>query len=127
MIDFSEMLQNHLLQTDLPVYFEHFLTKDTEVPCVSWRLDDDYTRVKGDNLGFNWIYVSVKIWGKNKETFATYAPIVDYLMSKIGFKERIGTNELWTTGIGQYEMRYRGSYMETYDTPTPLNNNNKED
>lgn len=114
MTDFSTLLQDHLKQADLPVYFEHFLTKDTAVPCVSWRLDDDYSRVKGDNLAFNWIYVSVKVWGKDKAVFATYSPLVDELMKQLGFT-RVGTTELWATGIGQYEMRYRGTYRENYE------------
>lgn len=115
MVDLSTLLQDTLSAINLPVYYEHFLTKDTDVPCISWRLDDDYTRVKGDNLGFNWVYVSVKVWGKDKAVFAKYSPIVDKIMSTIGFKERIGTNELWATGIGQYEMRYRGTYRENYE------------
>lgn len=114
MTDMSKVLQSNLSAIDLPVYFEHFLTKDTDVPCISWRLDDDSSRVKGDNLSFSWIYVSVKVWGKDKAIFATYSPLVDEAMRKLGFT-RIGTNELWATGIGQYEMRYRGTYRENYE------------
>lgn len=114
MTDLSSLIKQHLEQSNLPVYYEHFLTKDTEVPCVSYRLDDDYNRVMGSNLSFSWIYVSVKVWGKSKETFDNYSPLVDSLMRQLGF-ERIGTNELWATGIGQYEMRYRGTYRENYE------------
>ena len=111
MIDFSTQIQSQLLTIGLPVYFEHFLTKETEVPCLSWRVENDYTRVRGDNLSFSWIYVAVKIWGKSKEIFEQYSDSVDQLMHKMGF-ERIATNELWATGIGQLELRYSGTYKE---------------
>lgn len=111
MTDFSKYLQSKLSTLGLPVYFEHFLTEKTEVPCLSWRTDNDLTRVRGSNLSFSWLYVAVKIWGKDKAVFEKYSDKVDSLMHLLGF-ERIATNELWATGIGQLELRYRGTYKE---------------
>lgn len=113
MVDFSEWIQRHLSAIGLPVYNELRISKTTETPCLTWRLDNDYNRLQGDNLGFSWVQFAIKIWCTDKMIMSEYVRPVDLLMRNLGL-ERISSNELWAGGVGQLELRYRGSYRENY-------------
>lgn len=113
MIDISELIQRHLESLGLPVYNELSIERTTPTPCMTWRLDNDYTRANGDNLSFNWVQVSVKLWCNKKEVVAEYVQPISGLMRQLGF-EQIGTNELRAGGITQLETRWRGTYRQNY-------------
>lgn len=113
MIDYKPTLVSELKTLGLPVHYELFLKKDTEVPCISYQEGNNVTHKDGDTLGYSYITYRVKIWSKRVSEIAQYSKEIDNLMRGLGF-ERISTNELWMDGIGQNLLTYRGLGLETY-------------
>lgn len=113
MIDYKPTLVNELKTIGLPVHYELFLTKDTEVPCISYQEGNNSVHADGDTLGYSDITFRVKVWSKRAKELAQYSKEIDTLMRGLGF-ERISTNELWLDGIGQNLLTYRGLGLEQY-------------
>lgn len=114
MIDLGAYIQEHLLELGLPVYNELKVQKTTGIPCITWRLDNDMNNVVGDNLSFNWIQFSVKIWCNDLAVIAQHTEPLSLLMKELGFQQ-IGSNQLTAGGVTQLETRWRGIYRQNYE------------
>ena len=114
MIDFRPTLVQELRSLGLPVYYEVFLTQETEVPCISYMVATDIEQATGDTLGYSDLNIYVKIWAKTVAEIAEYSRKIDNKMRELGFT-RTGTTELWQDGIGQNQLRYRGLAREYFD------------
>ena len=93
MLDYKPTLVNELKAIGLPVHYELFLSKDTEVPCISYQEGNNITHKDGDTLGYSYITYRIKIWSKRVSEIAQYSLEIDSLMRELGF-ERIATSEL---------------------------------
>ena len=113
MIDYKPHLLKELQTVGLPVYYELFLTKDTELPCISYIEANNYTHSIGDTLGYSDVYYNIKVWGREIKTLQENALKIDDIMRKLGFK-RTGSSELWMEDIGQLQLRYQGLALENY-------------
>lgn len=113
MFDFRPELVKNLSSLGLPVECEFFLTKDTEIPCISYYLLNDINTHQGDTMVYSDQYYCIKIWANKLSTLAEYSDKVDQVMTDLGFK-RTGSNELWLNGIGQLAITYKGLALE-YD------------
>lgn len=114
MIDFSQWIQSHLSSLDLPVYNEFSIQQTTSTPCITWRLENDFKNVWGDNLGFDYIQFSIKLWCNNLAIQTEYIPQISDLLRQLGLS-LISTNTLSAGGVTQIETRWRGMYRENYE------------
>lgn len=113
MIDYKPTLYEELCSLGLPVEYELFLTKDTQLPCISYQEGLNVADREGDTLGYSYVQFRIKIWAREEKTIAQYSLLIDSLMRKLGFT-RITTSELWLDGIGQNLLVYRGLGKETF-------------
>lgn len=111
MVDYRPELVNRLSSLGLPVECEFFLTKDIEIPCISYYLLNDINTHQGDTMAYSDQYFIVKIWANKLSTLAEYSVKVDEVMREQGFR-RTGSNELWLDGIGQLAITYKGLAKE---------------
>ena len=93
MIDYKPTLVSELETLGLPVHYELFINKDTEVPCISYQEGLNITHKDGDTLGYSYINFRIKIWAKRESEIAQYSLAIDSLMRGLGF-DRIATSEL---------------------------------
>lgn len=114
MIDYRPTLESQLRTLGLPVYYELFLSQDTDVPCISYMLNNDYSSAEGDTLGYSEITFSIKVWSERVADLSKYAVKIDDLMRNLGFR-RGGATELWLDGIGQIQIRYTGLAQEYFN------------
>lgn len=111
MLDYRPELLTKLSSLGLPVECEFFLTKDVEIPCISYLLLNDINTHQGDTMVYSDQYYKVTIWANKLSTLAEYSEKVDNVMRELGFK-RTGSNELWLDGIGQLAITYKGLAKE---------------
>lgn len=111
MFDYRPDLVKSLSSLGLPVECEFFLTKNIELPCISYYLINDINTHQGDTLVYSEQIYCVKIWASKLSTLAEYSEKVDQLMSELGFV-RTGSNELWLDNIGQLAITYKGLAKE---------------
>lgn len=114
MIDYRPELVSALRTLGLPVEYELFLTSDTEIPCISYRLTNDRASAEGDTIGYSELTFAIKVWSTKLADLAYYSNRLDILMRNLGFK-RGYANELWLNGIGQIEIRYTGLGIENFN------------
>lgn len=114
MIDFHAALVSALHKV-LPVHYEMALTKDTEVPCISYMELNNYVEESGDTLEYSRLTYQVKIWGHSIEDLQTYSVLVDVVLRPIGFK-RIASGELYDneSTMMQKILTYEARASETY-------------
>lgn len=111
MIDVSTIVVSELGKTNLKVYNENFVDSKTEVPCITYRLYDNSVLTESNNLSYSNQTYHIKVWGKDMETLVRYSGQVDNIMRALGFK-RISTNDLFASGIGQRDMKYKALSLE---------------
>lgn len=111
MVDYKETLVSNLRSLGLPVYYEHFLKQDTEMPCISYYEINNIALEEGNQLGYSRITFSVKVWDENIKTISEIANEVDSVMRSLGFK-RTSINDLWLDGIGQRQLTYQATAIE---------------
>lgn len=114
MINYGSTLKKELRSLGLPVYYELFLTQDTEIPCISYMLADDMSVAVGDTLAYSNVSFYIKVWSSSVEDLSLYAGKIDDKMRELGFR-RNGATELWLDGIGQIQLRYTGLAQEYFD------------
>ena len=114
MVDIKPQVYEKLCSLGLPCFYELFLTKDTQVPCISYYEMDNQADQEGDTLGYSTIRMSVKVWGKSIKEMTSTALQIDAVMREAGFK-RVTTNELWLDGIGQRQMIYQAIGFENFN------------
>ena len=61
MIDYKPTLVQELKTIGLPVHYELFLKKDTELPCISYQEASNTATADGDNLRYSELTFRVKI------------------------------------------------------------------
>ena len=93
MIDYSPTLVSELKTIGLPVHYELFLTKDTEVPCISYQEGSNMAREEGDTLWYSEVNYRIKVWSKRQSELVSYSLKIDDLMRRLGFV-RVSTNDL---------------------------------
>lgn len=111
MVDYKETLVSNLRSLGLPVYYEHFLTQNTQMPCISYYEMNNIALEEGNQLGYSRVTFSVKVWDKSIKTISEKANEVDSLMRSLGFK-RTSINDLWLDGIGQRQLVYQATAIE---------------
>lgn len=115
MIDYHKELVT-VLSEILPTYYEMTLTKDTEVPCISYMEAGNYDEAVGDTLGYSAVSYQVKVWGTNIGLIQTYAHRVDAAVRALGFK-RTGSTEMHDrlSNMIQKVMIFEALGLETYN------------
>lgn len=113
MINFKKELVSNLSTIGLPVYHEHFLTQDTEMPCISYYQLNNQQDETGTDIIYSTIWYVVKVWATNPEELNTYIDKVDGVMRDAGFR-RSSSNELWVDGVGQIANTYRAKGIELF-------------
>jgi hypothetical protein len=115
MIDFHDELVN-ALNNVLPTYYELALTKDTQVPCISYQERNNYVDVNGDTLGYSRISFTIKVWGRfyDMETIQKAVVAIDTVLRPLGFK-RTSTNELYQAPLLQKIMTYECLALEDFN------------
>lgn len=114
MVDVRKIVFDALNELDEPVYNEHFLTNESEIPCISYRLSGDVQQETGEHLMYSRVNMSIKIWAKSLKDITEISNKVDKKMRSIGFT-RTSTNELWINEICQYELRYNAKALEVME------------
>ena len=114
MIDCKPQVYKRLCEIGLPCYYEVFLTKDTELPCISYYEMDNISDKEGDTLGYSSVRISTKVWGKDIKTISKYCGLIDEAMRELGFK-RVTSNEVWLDGIGQKQLVFQATGFENFD------------
>ncbi len=111
MIDYRPELKAKLETIGLPVYYELFLTKEAEMPCISYMLADDMVEETSNVLEYSRVYFYVKVWSNQIADLAHYSQKIDELMRTLGFT-RGNATELWQDSVGQIQLRYSGLAKE---------------
>lgn len=114
MIDYHKELVSALEQV-LPTHYELALTKDTQVPCISYQERNNYVDVNGDTLGYSHISYTIKVWGRFYDMAAIQQAVldVDTALRPLGFK-RVSANELYQEPILQKILVYEALANETF-------------
>ena len=60
MIDVKPLVVSSLNEI-LPTYYELFVDSDTELPCITYRVTDDYESISTKDAGVSNIIYAVKI------------------------------------------------------------------
>ena len=115
MIDYHKQIVAALSEI-LPTHYEMTLTKDTEVPCISYMEAGNYDEETGETLGYSTVSYQVKVWGTSIGLLQTYARRVDDVVRSLGFK-RTGSTEIHdrTSNMIQKVMIYEALGLETYN------------
>lgn len=111
MIDTKLYVINGLKTLGYPVYNEHFLTTDSEIPCISYYQSNDIQKMTGESLQYSKHYYSIKVWAKNTNDVINMPISIDKTMRSLGFT-RTAVNELWIGDICQVELRYEANALE---------------
>lgn len=111
MVDTRKIVINALEQLELPVLHEHFLTKQSELPCITYRPGEDVQGLTGKELMYSNIHYNIKVWAKSIKDLTEISNKIDKVMRSIGFT-RTSTTESWAGEIGQYELRYKAKALE---------------
>ena len=61
MFDYTPTLVSELETIGLPVHFELWLKQNTQVPCISYQLQNDVAGPEGDTLGYSEVSYRIKI------------------------------------------------------------------
>lgn len=113
MIDVSTIIVAELNKIGLKVHNEYFVDSKTEIPCITYRLQDNSTYVDGNTIGYSRQVYHVKVWGNSLQVLADYGVQIDTIMRNLGFT-RTALIDLWLDGIGQRDMRFEALSLENY-------------
>ena len=114
MINYHDELVS-ALEKVLPTHYELALTKDTQVPCISYQERNNYVEVNGDTLGYSHISYTIKVWGRFYDMDAMQQAVlnIDAVLRPLGFK-RISANELYQEPILQKILVYECLALEHF-------------
>lgn len=102
-----------LQQIGLKVYDEGFLTKDTEMPCISIMEYDNKADIEGAGYGYSEVIYHIKVWSTKQSEIAEYSKKVDSTMRSIGFR-RQSSNDLIQNSIRQRKLKYFQRFREKF-------------
>lgn len=113
-----------ILKDILPTYYEFQLTKDTEIPCISYQEKNNSNAEVGDTIWYSNFGFYIKIWAYSIEELQQYADEVDNALRPLGFK-RTSSQELQNPNstLMQKIMLYDAKAVEWADE---ANTNNLE-
>lgn len=114
MIDYHKELVS-ALNNVLPTHYELALTKDTQIPCISYQERNNYATDTGDTLGYSQISFTIKVWGRFTDMAKIQQAIIDIdtVLRSLGFK-RTSTNELYQNQLLQKILTYECLALETF-------------
>ena len=115
MIDYHSSLVS-ALNTILPTYYELNLTRDCQVPCISYMERNNYVEANGDSLGYSRISYQVKVWGNSIAQLQNYAIQIDDRLRRLGFT-RTSSGELYdiNSSMIQKILVYEALANEDYE------------
>ena len=102
-----------LQETGLKVYDEGFLTKDTEMPCISIMEYENVNIGNGNNIAYSEIIYHIKVWSTKQSDIVFYSTQIDKIMHSLYF-QRISTNDLIQSSIIQRKLKYKAIAFENY-------------
>ena len=111
MIDTKLTVIEALKQLNLPVIYEHFITEQKEMPCITYKPQADIQGLTGKRLMYGNVNYSIKVWGYTVKDLTSTSIDIDKIMRSIGFI-RTNTNEMWVNGLGSLELRYKAKTLE---------------
>ena len=113
MIDVKKQVVASLKEI-LPTYYELFVDSNTELPCITYRVTNDYESITTKDAGVSSIMYTIKVWGNSIENLTAYALEIDNAMRELGFI-RYNYNELATDTQLCLIMGYEGMGFEIYE------------
>ena len=112
MIDFKPQVVEELEKV-LPTYYELFLGKDIELPCITYSVGNDEEIIHTEEAGVTNIRFIVKLWGYSISELSQYAKQADAAMRAMGFR-RNNYNELSTDNQICLIFNYEGTALEKF-------------
>jgi len=97
----------------LPTYYELFLGKDIELPCITYSVGNDETIIHTEEAGITDVRFTIKLWGYSISELSQYAIQVDEAMRAMRFR-RNNYNELSTDNQICLIFNYVGTAFEKY-------------
>ena len=114
MLDLKPIVYQQLCTVGLPCYYELIVSKDTELPCITYLEMQNMADEEGNTLGYSTIRFSIKVWAKDVRTLSQTSISIDEKMRLLGFS-RVTTSELWLDGIGQRQLLYSCKAVEKFN------------
>ena len=112
MLDMSPLIVTELKKIGLPVMLESFISATTTFPCISYMEYSNRDTLTGDTLEYSEIITMVKVWSADLKILMDNAKLIDVKMKSLGYKRDFGS-PLFSDGIGQYILRYKGLGLQT--------------
>ena len=112
MLDFKKEVVT-ALNTVLPTYYELFVDSNTQLPCITYRVNNDYESITTKEAGVSDISYTVKVWGNSINDLTAYTLQIDDVMRGLGFT-RYNYNELATDTQLCLIMGYEGRGFEKF-------------
>lgn len=113
MIDFDKRIVEALSETNLPCFYENFITGDITLPCITYVENNNSSYLEGDTLRYSHLNYTVKLWMDNK-TQQSYLAEIDEIMKELGFV-RNSTTELVNGRVIEKIMDYEAIGFEEGD------------
>lgn len=114
MLNTMPSVRSALLELEIPVVVEAFLTKDTTYPCITYNIENDVQDATGDTLGYSNIYYTIKVWGNRVAEVDSIAIDADGIMRSLGFR-RTGTTSVSVDNLYNRTLRYRALGLELFN------------
>ena len=112
MLDVNVALVTELKKIGLPVMLENFIATTTVFPCISYVEYSNRDTLTGNTIEYSEIITMVKVWDDSLSVLMTNALLIDARMKALGYKRDFGSS-LFSGGMGQYVLRYKGLGLET--------------
>lgn len=109
MIDFDKTIMTELSEI-LPCYYEHFITDEITLPCITYVENNNSSYLEGDTLRYSYLNYSIKLWMDDKNQ-QTYLADIDSKMKSLGFV-RNSTNEIVNGSVIEKIMDYEAIGFE---------------
>jgi hypothetical protein len=97
----------------LPCYYELFCDSKTQMPCITYIENNNYSEQTGDTLGYSSIEYTIKVWATEITDIELYSAQADKAMREMGFK-RISANELTVENQIERVLTYSALGLEQF-------------
>ena len=111
MLDVNPLIVTELKKIGLPVLLESFI-ENAPIPCITYMEYSNRDTLVGDTLEYSEIITMVKVWSDSMSVLMFNAIQIDITMKALGYKRDFGA-PLFSGGMGQYILRYKGLGFET--------------
>ena len=112
MLDVNVALVTELNKIGLPVMLENFISTTTGFPCISYIETGNRDTLAGDTIEYSEIITTIKVWDTSMKVLIDNSKSIDIRMKSLGYKRDFGA-PLFSGGMGQYILRYKGLGFET--------------